>query len=67
MNSIKELLVQIMNLIMKFGIRSGIKLIVPIIAKIGNWIKTYFNKDERNELKEDISNRLQNEKEKTKK
>ncbi|GAA5657096.1 hypothetical protein Brsp06_03470 [Brucella sp. NBRC 13694] len=67
MNSIKELLVQIMNLIMKFGIRSGIKLIVPIIAKIGSWIKTYFNKDERNEFKQEISNGLQSVKEKLKK
>lgn len=67
MNSIKELLVQIMNLIMKFGIRSGINVIVPIIAKAGSWIKKYLNLDERNELKQEIYNNLQSEKEKQKK
>lgn len=67
MTSIKELLVQIMNLIMKFGIRSGINVIVPIIAKVGSWIKKYLNLDERNELKQEIYNNLQREKEKQKK
>ncbi|MBM7329527.1 hypothetical protein JS562_41720 [Agrobacterium sp. S2] len=67
MTSIKELLVQIMNLIMKFGIRSGINVIVPIIAKVGSWIKKYLNLDERNELKQEIYNNLQSEKEKQKK
>lgn len=67
MNSIKELLVQIMNLIMKFGIRSGINVIVPIIAKVASWIKKYLNLDERNALKQEIYNNLQSEKEKQEK
>ncbi|MFW7357499.1 MAG: hypothetical protein ACODTL_16265 [Brucella sp.] len=67
MNSIKELLVQIMNLIMKFGIRSGINVIAPIIAKVASWIKKYLNLDERNALKQEIYNNLQSEKEKQKK
>jgi len=67
MTSIKELLVQIMNLIMKFGIRSGINVIAPIIEKVASWIKKYLNLDERNELKQEIYNNLQSEKEKQKK
>lgn len=67
MNSIKELLVQIMNLIMKFGIRSGINVIATIIAKVASWIKKYLNLDERNALKQGIYNNLQREKEKQKK
>ncbi len=65
MNSIKTLIKQIMNLIMKFGIRSGIKLLIPIVVR--KWINKYFNLDERqqlaNEAKQDIYNRLQSRKE----
>ncbi|MGO1160868.1 hypothetical protein ACTOV4_02795 [Brucella sp. C7-11G] len=67
MNSIKTLIKQIMNLIMKFGIRSGIKLLIPIVAVVRKWINKYFNLDERqqlaNEAKQDIYNRLQSRKE----